>query len=236
MTLLDKIKAIETQELGRRIENLYTMNHYVMNTRDNENYNINILNIRNSNTKPDSYDDIQILIWKHDGIWYINKYEVSVDPGKHYLLNPMNPNGTAIIPRGQYKKLWKVGLHKGYKALVQNMPITIIRDFDKDEVLDFTLPYAVQYDQIIKNGNIIEYKKASKVICRTEYGLFGLNCHRASKYGTNEVVGLYSAGCTVHKDTKMFEEDFLVTIDNCLKEWNRDSFDVTFILDQELGL
>lgn len=54
---------------------------------------------------------------------------------------------------------YSLGLHQGkYKALVQFMPITVIRVFDKDNYLDFTSG---------KEGT----------------GIFGINIHRANLSG-----------------------------------------------------
>jgi hypothetical protein len=101
----------------------------------------------------------------------------TTDPGSHYLREPGNSaNATAIVVPGQYRGLWKLGLHRGKDpAFVQVAPVAVYRDGDRDEVLDFD----------------------PKTIAR---GLFGINGHHA---GTDSArVDNWSAGCQVWKRRK----------------------------------
>ena len=64
------------------------------------------------------------------------------------------------------------GLHRGrYRALVQVNPCTVIRDANRDAILDYDGP--------------------------RETGLFGINLHRAAARGSTLTVGPHSAGCQV---------------------------------------
>jgi hypothetical protein len=92
----------------------------------------------------------------------------------------MHPQGTAILKEGQYKDAYQIGLHKGkYYALVQRKPVTVIRDYDRNAILDFN------------NG-------------RLDTGMFGINIHRASINGTTKTVDIHSAGCQVFSNVNDF--------------------------------
>jgi hypothetical protein len=92
----------------------------------------------------------------------------------------MHPQGTAILMQGQYKDAYQIGLHRGqYYALVQRNPVTVIRDYDRNAILDF------------QNG-------------RKDTGLFGINIHRALINGTTKTVDNYSAGCQVFANINDF--------------------------------
>ena len=159
--------------------------------KDNINLNINLWGIR-SNDK--------------DTTWTIHTYKITTDPSNVNLQKPINKNGTAIVKEGQYKGLFKVGLHKGYEALVQAVPITVIRDNNKDDILD------------IKNN-------------KEETGMFGINMHRASINGNNNEIGLYSAGCQVHQDYKRFTYEFMPIIKSAI---GKSSITYTLINEDDL--
>jgi hypothetical protein len=54
----------------------------------------------------------------------------TVDPGLHFMKQPMNPDGTGRLESGI---LWlKRGMHRGYEALIQSKPALVRRDKDKD--------------------------------------------------------------------------------------------------------
>jgi hypothetical protein len=101
----------------------------------------------------------------------------------------MQEQGTAILAEGQYKNAYAIGLHRGqYEALIQVKPITIMRDYDRNAVLDFN------------NG-------------KKESGLYGINIHRANSTGTTKTVDKYSAGCQVFENAS----DFNVFLKLCEK-------------------
>jgi len=167
-----------------KVKSFFKSNGYVFATNTSHfNNPVNIINVRSNERKSDNFDDCQIVIgFTSGGVPIVNMYDVTVDPGKDSLINPINGKGTAIVVPGQYLSAWAWGLHKGkYEALVQVNPISVYRDANKNDVLDM-------------------------IATTIQTGLFGINCHRASQWSILEKVGLYSAGCTVHKDPKAFEE------------------------------
>lgn len=144
-------------------------------------YQLNIVGLRSKNVNSNSFDDeIHVFYTKPDGKWNYHIFPATTDPGTFWLNNPSYPQGTAILAQGQNRNAYSIGLHRGkYEALVQVKPVTVIRDYDRDAILDFN------------NGN-------------KETGNFGINIHRAESTGSTKVIDQYSAGCQVFKDADDF--------------------------------
>jgi hypothetical protein len=136
-------------------------------------YRLNIVGVRSANNVPDRFDDsIHVLFKDNSGKWIHYNMPATTDPGKHWLNNPMRVEGTAIVKPGQYIDSHQIGLHKGeYKALTQLGNVTVIRDANRDNILDFN--------------------------AGREGPGYGINIHRASASRTSTVVDKYSAGCQV---------------------------------------
>lgn len=144
---------------------------YVVFTREEKNYNLNIIGIRSEKGIPNRFDDTMVLLWRYQSLWNIHYFPITTDPGTYWLNNPMGVKGTAILKPGQYRNSHKIGFHQGkYQALVQYSPLTVYRDANKDSKLDFFLE---------------------------QEGLFGINIHRASAHGSSVYVDRWSAGCQV---------------------------------------
>jgi hypothetical protein len=175
---------------------------------DTHPYNLNIIGIRNSNATPNTFDDYIVVIWKYKGLWNFRKYEATTDPGLYYLNHPVSPAGTAILKEGQYFHCFCLGLHQGkYKALIQFMPVTVIRDYNKDNFLDLT------------SG-------------KEETGMFGINIHRANLSGKSINVNQWSAGCQVFADSGQFNE-FISLCESSEKYWGK-TFSYTLINSVDL--
>lgn len=125
-----------------------------------------IVGVRSKADKPNEWDDKIYLVTKN-GYW---GFEATTNPGTHWLLNWLNPKGTAVLKPGMY--WYKLGKHKGYEALVQAEPVTVYRDKNKD-------------------------LKSDEVAGTEESGFFGINIHRALESGIAKWVGQFSAGCQV---------------------------------------
>lgn len=162
-----------------KIKALLRMKHFKLFTRLNE---LNIVGLRSKSVVPNRFDDELHVFYKVTPLkWEYHVFKVTTDPGTYWLKNPMAPQGTAILAEGQYLNTWALGLHKGqYKALVQIKPLSVLRDYDRNAVLDFY------------NG-----KKFS--------GMFGIDIHRANKVGTTKTVDRNSAGCQVFANASDFE-------------------------------
>lgn len=146
-------------------------------------YDLNLVGIRSAASVPNHFDDYITLFYKSGGGWAFHAFPATTDPGLFWLLSPISRKiGTAIVKEGQYRRLWRTGFHKGrYEALVQNAPVTVIRDYDRDNQLD--------YD----SG-------------REETGMFGINLHRAHPERGLMSVDAWSAGCQVIQNPHHFDE------------------------------
>ena len=144
-------------------------------------YQLNIVGVRNETTVPNKFDDTIYVFWKNDqNKWEGKEYNATTDPGTYFLYNPLSKLGTAILKEGQWVDAYIIGLHRGiYDALVQRKPVTVIRDYDRNAVLDF------------ENG-------------REETGLFGINIHKAGK--DSKDVDKWSAGCQVFQKSDDFNQ------------------------------
>jgi len=181
---------------------------YKVRKEDSKNYNLNIVGIRNEEVKLNQFNDELWVFWKFESFWKLNKYKITTNPGLFWLTNPMNPKGTATLKEGQYLNSHIFGKHRGkYDALVQSKPLTVIRDFNKDNKLD--------YD----SG-------------KTQSGLFGINVHRASEFHETKFVDKYSAGCQVFSSPTEFN-DFIRLCKLYMAEWG-NSFTYTLILKSQI--
>lgn len=163
----------------QRIKALLQFKGYELFTRP---YELNIIGLRSKSILPNRFDDELHVFYKTNALhWEYHVFKITTDPGTFWLKNPMQEQGTAILAEGQNKNAYSIGLHRGqYKALVQRKPITIIRDYDRDAVLDFY------------NG-------------KTTTGNYGINIHRANRIGKTKTVNKNSAGCQVFENANDFE-------------------------------
>lgn len=142
-------------------------------------FELNIIGIRSNSTNANSFDDTLRVFYKDDaGKWQHFVFPITTDPGTFWLENPMNEKGTAILTSGQYENAYKIGFHQGkYKALVQAKPVTVLRDYDRNDILEFF------------NGE-------------AETGQFGINIHRALSVGDTKYIDRHSAGCQVFQNAE----------------------------------
>lgn len=173
--MLAKMKAI----LRGKVYKLFTRPH-----------ELNIVGVRSKNVKANRFDDEMHVFYKTGALnWEYHVFKVTTDPGTYWLQNPSQPKGTAILAQGQYINAYRIGMHQGkYKALVQQKPVNIVRDYDRNAWLDFL------------NGN-------------KESGLFGINIHRALVSGKTKYIDKFSAGCQVFENAS----DFLHFLEMCDK-------------------
>ena len=109
------------------------------------------------------------------------------------------------MKEGHYEHVYKVGLHKGYKALEQIGNIKFVRDNDKDDELDFKGNYEI--NEIIK-----------------------ANIHHAALPENSTIVDKWSAGCQViNKGWSEFIE--LCSKSKLITERNRFSYTLLNITD-----
>ncbi len=134
--------------------------------------NLNIIGVRHQNKRANTFNDLMCMLYQIDGEWHLKQFKCTTDPGVYYRKNPINVNGTAIVAPMQHRSLWTFGFHQGkYPALVQNKPVTVFRDGNKDEAIDTDV--------------------------NKQVGYFGINCHRANANIESKLVDKWSAGCQV---------------------------------------
>ncbi len=145
-------------------------------------YELNIVGLRSKSVLPNRFDDEIHVFYKVTALnWHYHVFKATTDPGTFWLRQPMQPQGTAILAEGQYRGAYALDLHQGkYLALVQSEPVTIIRDYNRDAVLDFN------------NG-------------QKTTGVYGINIHRANAHGVTKTVDRNSAGCQVFENVKDFD-------------------------------
>lgn len=164
----------------------------------------NIVVQRSPNSQAGEFDDLFTLVCKVEDVWVEASWECTADPGRPWLLEPMNSKGTARIKAGQWP--FKLGRRSpakgGYKCLVQGGPITVTRDADLDDQLDGTLE---------------------------DHGYFGIQVHRANRAGTSTVVGRWSAGCIVIPSSHDEFEDLMEQIEARLEDPEGDIVLVTVL-------
>ena len=140
-------------------------------------YYPNLFGIRKENNVPNEFDDFVGAVWKDkSGEWRSSCYAATTDPGTHWLLHPMNVNGTAILVPGQYIKVYKIGKHTGYTAYQQTRPMTYVRDINKNSILDW----------LYRTVGFKTYKEVAAT-----------NLHHANAKTASKVVDKWSAGCQV---------------------------------------
>ena len=166
-------------------------------------HNVNIIGIRNSEGRPNKFDDAVLVIYRDKSLqWVVDSYQITSDPGHYWLSNPLNVKGTAILCPDQYRGVYKIDKHQGkYDALCQrNGNVTVWRDHDRDlnhDMNDATL----------------------------DTGQFGINIHKA---GSSSVqVNKWSAGCQVFKNGGDFNE-FMQVIKVSSKRYS-NSFTYTLL-------
>lgn len=131
-------------------------------------YDFHIIGVRSKADVPNVFDDVIYVVDKDK----LYSFKATTNPGTYWLQNFMNSKGTAVLKLGQYVNTWQLGLHKGvYEALVQVKPVTVHRDTNKD----------------------LKSDEASVL----DYGLFGINIHRANETFISKLIDRWSAGCQV---------------------------------------
>jgi len=176
----------------------------------NKKLNINIIGIRRDNAGTNEFDDFIVVLYKDENLKEVTKiYPATTDPGEYWLKNPINTKGTAILIPGQYRGTWKIGKHQNkYEALVQRKEVSVWRDNNKDEIIDYE-----SLESIMK-------------------GFFGINIHRSNPYDKSYLVNKWSAGCQVFQSV----DDFNEFMSLCKKSANLygNSFSYTLLTEQDL--
>jgi len=180
---------------------------YSIDKRPNK---LNIIGVRNSAaTSQDKFDDLlAYFFYDKNGKLVGRVVSGTTDPSTVFLKSPINLKGAAILKSGQYKDAYQLGLHRNkYEALVQRKPVTVIRDDDRNALINYLAP--------------------------TQTGLYGINIHKSTKGKNNEdIIGLDSAGCQVFRNIRDFED--MMQLARISKNKYGNSFTYTLLDDRDL--
>ena len=130
-------------------------------------FDFHFVGIRSKANVPNEFDDLFGLVQGNKLEWF----PCTTNPGTYWLMNLLNPKGTALLKAAQYVDTWQIGNHKGYTAFTQAKQVTVYRD---------------------KNLNNLAEETAV-----TDTGYFGIDIHRASPTAVSKFIDKWSAGCQV---------------------------------------
>ena len=180
---------------------------YTIDKRPNK---LNIIGVRNSKaTSQDKFDDLlAYFTYDNNGKLVGRVVSGTTDPSTSFLKSPINLKGAAILKSGQYKDAYQLGLHRNkYEALVQRKPVEVIRDNDRNALINYLAP--------------------------TQTGLYGINIHKSTKGKNNEdIIGLDSAGCQVFRNIRDFED--MMQLARISRNKYGNSFTYTLLDDRDL--
>jgi hypothetical protein len=161
--------------------------------------NLNIIGVRSSSRQAGAFDDELRVVYKETPtVWVEVAWPITTDPGLTYLHAPMRTQGCAILCPGQYRSSHRIGMHKGrYPALVQEKPMRIVRDNNRDAILNL--------DERIAQREWTD-------------GVYGINIHAADNNpfdATDPIrteIGPWSAGCQVFRSSKDYREFWMLVL------------------------
>ena len=102
----------------QKVKDIMLKKGYVFFTKGD--WNLNIIGIRAKNQIANSFDDTLLCIHKESNNWCWYEYKATTEAGTHWLKNPMNIKGTALLVPNQYRGVYKIDKHNSkYFALCQ---------------------------------------------------------------------------------------------------------------------
>lgn len=201
---------MEKRTYGELPPILWTVQRHGFIVFEDDDYDLNIIGIRNVTEPTDNrFDDKIVVAYRLNGKWVTEEAPITTDPGRYWLQKPdYKPCAVYVHPQ-QARGAYKIGKHRGkYKALVQCQPVWFWRDGNKDEHADYT--------------------------GRKHKDIIGLNIHRSSsRDGGSKYVDKWSAGCQVFADP----EDYNRFIELCelqVQHLGYRTFTYTLIPNTEL--
>lgn len=72
--------------------------------------------------------------------WAIEAWPCATRPGPGFVRSPVNPLGCGMLAPAQNRLSHALGLHRGRPALVQVGAVAVLRDPDRDALLEPTVP------------------------------------------------------------------------------------------------
>ena len=181
---------------------------------ENGDLNLNIIGIRNKSGDASKFDDSINIVYKINGEWVCDVYQVTTEPGPSILRRPLKEvshKGTAILVPGQYRSTYIIGWHgsrdRGHMALCQRGgKVSVWRDNNRDAKPDYHGPEDV--------------------------GWYGINIHKHRGADSRVNTGGVSAGCQVFRSSRDFSE-FMETCSDARDKWG-NSFTYTLLDEADL--
>lgn len=173
------MKVIEHETLPPILQKVLDHGYVIFEDGD---YDLNIVGLRNlsDENKFNQFDDRIFIVYKRGDIWVEESGAATTDPGRYWLLKPDYKPCAIMKHPQQARGAYKIGNHRGYKALTQWARVEFWRDGNKDEVINYS---GVVHKDVI-----------------------GLNIHRSStREGGSVYVDRWSAGCQVWQDSRDFD-------------------------------
>lgn len=186
--------------LSSIIEAVAKKNYVIFDNR--KGHDLNIVGIRSKDMSSNQFNDWITVFYLSDKTWNFFSFPATTDPGTFYRQNPIYVKGTALLKPDQYRGAYKIGYHRGYKALLQQKTMTVYRDANRDTVLDTT---GMEEDT----------------------GMFGINIHHANAFRPSISVDKWSAGCQVFQDPDHFA--FFMTLCERARKKFGNSFTYTLL-------
>ena len=197
---------LKNEIVANKVQSVLEKKGFAFFTRGD--YNLNIVGVRSNNRIANKFDDNLLCLYRDKGKWVVDDYTITTDAGTHWLKNPMNDKGCAILKANQYRGCYQLGLHRGdYNALVQRGAVEVYRDNNKDNFHD------------------LDESTLDK-------GYFGINIHRSNPKTESIQVNKWSAGCQVFKNKSRYDK-FISTCKKSSEMWG-NSFTYTLINKKEL--
>tara|TARA_B100000424_G_C22847064_1_gene451808 strand:- start:30 stop:650 length:621 start_codon:yes stop_codon:yes gene_type:complete len=194
----------------KNIKSYFAAKQYRFFDTPDKKLNLNIIGVRRDNQGSNTFDDFLLVMYREEEMMVSHRWQVTTDPGKYWLINPMNPKGTAVLVPGQYSGTYKLGKHQNnYEALVQAKPVKVWRDNTKDDIIDY-----------------------NNITTLVDKGYFGINIHRSNPYTESYAVNKWSAGCQVFKKVDDFN-NFMELCRNSAKIYG-PRFTYTLIDEKDL--
>lgn len=186
--LINTTKPKAKNTLAQRIVDCCIERNYPL---DRETGHINIIGVEgmsidgafNADTPNQWNDSLFLIEFRNGQPEIVFKTSCTTEPGQYYTDNPLNKNGCARLDTGYHPNLWRVGLHRGYQALVQgNSVARLVRDRNRNH----------------RRDDLVSHERGN-----------GINLHTDKTTGwrgaDNGTIGRWSAGCVVLNDAEEFK-------------------------------
>jgi len=111
---------------------------YKVFDKPNQDFNVNVVGVRNPEAEFNTYSCWMTLFWRSDGMWKLRKWPATTLPGKRFLVDRLlNSDGCAILVPGRYPA-YQLSMHRGvYEALCQRTgEVQVYRDRNRNQTFD----------------------------------------------------------------------------------------------------